>query len=114
MTNPRLMGDILRLHRQRSGLTQAQVAEDIGKSRATYCAWERGHVLPGRDSVQALACLFRVSTDVLLPSGTNHGDGVSRAITEDEALLLLCYRSLPKAEAHAHLELLRARLRVVR
>ena len=41
--------------RRASGLTQAQVAAQLGISKATYSAWETGRAVLGADRIVALA-----------------------------------------------------------
>lgn len=56
----------LRFLRQRSGMTQEEVAERIGVSRQAVAKWERGDSLPDILNCDALAELFDVSLNDLV------------------------------------------------
>ena len=56
----------LRYLRDRSGLTQEQVAEQIGVSRQAVAKWEKGESLPDILNCEALADLFDVSLQDLV------------------------------------------------
>ena len=58
----------LKLYRKKSGLTQEQIAEELGVSRQAVAKWERGETLPDIENVMALADLFEVSIDSLVRS----------------------------------------------
>lgn len=45
------------------GLTQKELAEKVGRSRAVVANWERGSCLPGRGSWGVLAEFFGVAVD---------------------------------------------------
>lgn len=51
---PPATGDLLRALRQRSGLTQEQVAAAVGVSRTVLTRWERGERVPDAEERQAL------------------------------------------------------------
>jgi len=57
-----------RLHtlRLRAGLSQQQVAEQLGLTQRAYSHWERYSVALRPDQLQQLAALFQVSVDELL------------------------------------------------
>ena len=44
--------------RKKSGLTQLQIADSLGVSKATYSAWETGRAKLGEDRIVALCDLF--------------------------------------------------------
>jgi transcriptional regulator with XRE-family HTH domain len=58
----------VRLHalRQRAGLSQRQVAEELGLTQRAYSHWERYSVAVRPDQLQQLAAIFQVSVDELL------------------------------------------------
>lgn len=56
----------LRLLRQTSNLTQAQLATTLNVSRTTISHWELGESEPSIDELIKLADIFSVSTDMLL------------------------------------------------
>lgn len=56
----------LKLMRSRKGLTQEQVAEQVGVSRQAVAKWEKGETLPDIESCVRLADLFGVPLDALV------------------------------------------------
>lgn len=63
------LGEKVRLLRQRAGLSQTQLAQQIGlsqRSRGYVSEIERGMKIPPADKVVLLARFFHVTTDVLL------------------------------------------------
>ena len=65
------IGSKLRQARQRTGMTQEQVAREIHVSRQTISNWETGKSLPDVLSVIALSDLYLVSLDELLKGDAN-------------------------------------------
>ena len=57
---------LLRVLREKEGLTQKQVANYLQLSRSTYTYYELGKRQPSLQTLSRLAELFRVSTDYLL------------------------------------------------
>lgn len=56
----------LREAREKSGLTQSQVAEKLGYSTAQFVSnWERGQSYPPMKTLPTLAQLYKVNTDQL-------------------------------------------------
>ena len=52
--------------RKQNGLSQQDLADQLGVSRQAISRWETGAVQPLADSVKSLAQVFQVSTDYLL------------------------------------------------
>lgn len=61
----RRLGERLLLLRRRAGLSQEQVAERVGVTRATVLAWEDGRGEPQIFDAQQLADLYSVGLDVI-------------------------------------------------
>lgn len=59
-------GERLQALRQRSGMSQDQLAERLGVSRQAVSRWERDETMPETDKVITMADLFGVTTDDLL------------------------------------------------
>lgn len=59
-------GEILKELRQRSGLTQIQLAERIWVTKATVSCYERNERVPSSENLKKIANVFHVSTDYLL------------------------------------------------
>lgn len=60
------VGVCIREHREKAGLTQAQLAEAVFATRQTVGNWERGATLPDIQSLQLLARVFGMTVDELL------------------------------------------------
>lgn len=52
--------------RMERGLTQWQVAKQVGISRAMVSNWERGHYKPSQEQLQQLAAFYGVEVGELL------------------------------------------------
>lgn len=60
------LGERLRCLRQRSGLSQEEVAQDLFVSRQSVSKWELDQSEPGVENLRALAKLYGVTLDELL------------------------------------------------
>ena len=56
----------LKVLRKKKGLTQQQIADEIGVNRGSYSNWEKGKREPSFENLSMLACIFDVSIDFLL------------------------------------------------
>lgn len=56
----------LKVLRKKKGLTQQQIADEIGVNRGSYSNWENGKREPNFENLSMLACIFDVSIDFLL------------------------------------------------
>lgn len=61
-----MFGSNLRAQRERIGLTQAEVAREVGLAVEAYGRLERGYALPRAQTLVAIAGLLETSTDALL------------------------------------------------
>ena len=61
-----MIADQIKLLREQSGMTQAELARRLGVTRSGVNAWEMGITVPSTQSIVELSALFGVSTDVLL------------------------------------------------
>ena len=61
--------------RESKGMTQSELAKQLGITRSSVNAWEMGISIPSTQYVVELAYIFKVSTDYLL--GVENGAGVS-------------------------------------
>ena len=59
-------GEKLQMLRQRAGMSQDALAEQLHVSRQAVSRWERDETMPETEKVVALADLFDVTTDELL------------------------------------------------
>lgn len=62
----RMLGGALLAARERSGLTQAEVASRVGMASAVYGRIERGQMLPSVPTLCRLCVTLEVSSDELL------------------------------------------------
>ena len=62
----RTLGETLKAHRSRCGMTQEFVAESLGVSRQAVSKWESGRSDPSTSNLLALARLYGVSPEELL------------------------------------------------
>ncbi len=58
--------DLLKLNREKMGLTQEQLAEKIYVSRQAVSKWERGESLPDLENIILLSDLYDISIDQIL------------------------------------------------
>lgn len=62
------LGEVIKEHRIRCGMTQELVAEQLGVSRQAVSKWENGTSEPSTSNLLALAKLFGVPAEDLLRS----------------------------------------------
>lgn len=55
--------------REKRGLTQAEVAEELGVSRQAISRWETGKIKPSTDNLRRLGKLYGVTLDYLMGGG---------------------------------------------
>ena len=60
------LAERLRILREKSGKTQAELAKELGLTRSSVNAWEQGLSIPSMPYVVELAKFHLVSTDYLL------------------------------------------------
>ena len=60
------MKDRLKAEREKKGLTQVEVAKDLGIAQPTITKYERGIKKPSTDMLVVLADYYGVTTDYLL------------------------------------------------
>ncbi|MCY1073632.1 helix-turn-helix domain-containing protein [Archangium lansingense] len=64
------LGEVARVARERLGLTQTQVARQIGIAPNVYGRIERGHMMPSVPTLRRMALVLGLSSDVLLVLGS--------------------------------------------
>lgn len=60
------LGEAIKAHRTRCGMTQEFLAEQLGVSRQAVSKWESGKADPSTSNLLALAKLFDISPEELL------------------------------------------------
>jgi len=61
-----MVADRIRILREQKGLTQTDLAKQLGITRSSVNAWELGISVPSTQYIVELAQIFKVSTDYLL------------------------------------------------
>ena len=69
-----MLGDMIRMLREEFGLSQEQLASDLGVSRQSISKWESGAGLPDVNNAAQLAKRFGISVDDLLEVGTGKSE----------------------------------------
>ena len=59
-------GESLKFHRETSGLTQTELANQTGVSQESISRWEKGLVLPNIDYCVKLADFYGITLDELV------------------------------------------------
>ena len=58
---------LLRAARERRGVTQEQMADELGRKQPQIARWEAGKALPPTEDVRAVARSYRLAPEQLLP-----------------------------------------------
>lgn len=90
----------IRQLRTDAGMTQRELAEKLFKSESAIRMWELGKSEPDLLSINALAEIFNVSTDVILGIAPE-----SPGLSEGEQLLLDMFRQIPPEQQKVFLEM---------
>ena len=77
-----IMNEKLKELREKRGLSQAEVALEIGVSRQMYNKYERGDTEPSLSSIKALCKLYAVSYEELLDSSEKEKSSLTYKINE--------------------------------
>lgn len=64
-----MVADRIKALREQKGLTQSDLARQLGITRSSVNAWEMGISVPSTQYIVELAHIFKVSTDYLLGVG---------------------------------------------
>lgn len=83
-----ILGDRLRIARERKNLKQTQVKERTGINNKTLSGWENGLSEPDSESLKILANLYEVSTDWLLGRTDNPKPFPPETFTKDDFVYL--------------------------
>lgn len=87
--------DKIKILREKSGMTQTELANKLGITRSGVNAWEMGISVPSTQYVIELALLFGVSTDYLLglPSSSVSVDGLNDREIASIVEIINCYKN---------------------
>lgn len=94
-----MIADKIKLLRERSSLTQSDLAKKLGITRSSVNAWEMGISTPSTQYLVELALLFKVSTDYLLgmqSSSTISVEGLSEKEITSIVEIISCYKESKK------------------
>ena len=89
------LGQAIQTARRAKGLSQEQLAAQVGVSRQALGKWEKDTALPGLDNLQALAQVLEVSVDGLLGRET----ASAPALTLEDLRALLDARDAEQTKA---------------
>lgn len=86
---------MLKYLRNRSGLTQMEIAKKLGVAKSTISMYENGQREPEFETLEALADYFNVTMDFLLGRDMNNpATAMSDGITNDERAFVERFRRL--------------------
>lgn len=79
--------------RKKEGLSQEQLAEQLGVSRQTVSRWELGTAMPDAGNLKALSRLFGVTSDYLLNDDYRSDEDLPKvqALRSDQSTQILMY-----------------------
>ena len=92
----KVIADRIKTLREKRGITQAELAKQLGVTRSGVNAWEMGISVPSTQYIVELAQFFNVSTDYLLgvsQSSTVSIEGLSDREIASVLEIIECYRA---------------------
>ena len=78
-----MVAERIKYLRDQKGMTQADLAKQLGITRSSVNAWEMGISVPSRQYIVELAGIFKVSTDYLLGVDTSASVSVAGLTEKD-------------------------------
>ena len=78
----------LKAARIKAGLTQQQIADEIGITKSTYCGYETAKRNPDPQRIKQLAKVLHISADTLLDTGIEKEKSPAPAEAETEEVSL--------------------------
>ena len=78
-----MVAERIKCLREQKGLTQPELAKQLGITRSSVNAWEMGISVPSTQYVVELASLFKVSTDYILGVDTSVSISVAGLTEKD-------------------------------
>ena len=82
-----MIADRIKALREQKGLTQSELAKQLGITRSSVNAWEMGISVPSTQYLVALTNIFKVSADYLLGLGRSASVSVE-GLTEKDIQLV--------------------------
>lgn len=83
------LGARIKSLRKARNLTQEALADFIGWGRSTIASWEKGHDVPGRDALAAMATFFGVSLDFFQSDALGRMPQEGEFVEDSDELALL-------------------------
>lgn len=97
-----MIADKIKILREKKGITQSELAANLGITRSAVNAWEMGITVPSTQYVVELAKFFNVSADYLLGLSSTSTISVN-GLNEREIASLVeiaeCYRNKNNSES---------------
>ena len=98
----KVVADKIKILREKKGITQSELAANLGITRSAVNAWEMGITVPSTQYVVELAKFFNVSADYLLGLSSTSTISVN-GLNEREIASLVeiaeCYRNKNNSES---------------
>lgn len=82
-----MIADRIKVLREQMGLTQNDLAKQLGITRSSVNAWEQGISVPSTQYIVELAKMFKISTDHLLC--VDHSATISAADLSEKDIQLI-------------------------
>ena len=76
----------LKAARKKAGITQQQIADEIGITKSTYCGYETAKRNPDPQRIKQLAKVLHISADTLLDTGIEKAPASAEAETREISL----------------------------
>ena len=98
----KVVADKIKILREKKGITQSELAANLGITRSAVNAWEMGITVPSTQYVVELAKFFNVSADYLLglPStSTISVNGLNEREIASLVEIAECYRNKNNSES---------------
>ena len=93
------IGENIKKLREQQGMSQAELAAKIGKSRTAIWQYERGDTIPRMGAIEELARVFGVKKSAIIESRVDYG--FVNLMSDDEKELVELYRELPSKAQRA-------------
>ncbi len=91
-----MIADKIKILREKKGITQSELATNLGITRSAVNAWEMGITVPSTQYVVELAKFFNVSADYLLglsSTSTISVDGLNEREIASLVEIVQCYKN---------------------